>query len=290
MSYIVTGIIVLLVFMLLGSMIRPVRPTRRGLVERFGKYTRFASPGLTFLLPFGIERLVEVNITEQMVSSEKREIITADSLNAVVDSNIYFKVKPDEDSVKSSQYGVNNYTDQIIALAKTTLRNIIGTMTLKQANSERSTINKALYDQLSKETSAWGIDIVRTELKEIVPPEAVQQVMNQVVVANNEKMAAIDFATATETKADGARRAAIKEAEGQRQSQILKAEGEAQAIKLVNEAANQYFVGNAQLLKKLEVVAQSLQNNSKIVLPEGQSLVNVIGNLAGEIPPPKHKE
>ena len=114
--------------------------------------------------------------------------------------------------------------------------------------------------------------------------------MNQVVVANNEKMAAIDFATATETKADGARRAAIKEAEGQRQSQILTAEGEAQAIKLVNEAANLYFVGNAQLLKKLEVVAQSLQHNSKIVLPEGQSLVNVIGNLAGEMPPPKRKE
>ena len=290
MNYILTGIIVLFIVMLLGSMIRTVRPTRRGLVERFGKYDRFSSPGLTFLLPFGVERLVEVNITEQMVSSEKREIITADSLNAVVDSNIYFKVKPDEDSVKASQYGVNNYTEQIIALAKTTLRNIIGTMTLKQDNSERSTINKALYDQLSKETAAWGIDIVRTELKEIVPPEAVQQVMNQVVVANNEKMAAIDFATATETKADGARRAAIKEAEGQRQSQILTAEGEAQAIKLVNEAANLYFVGNAQLLKKLEVVAQSLQHNSKIVLPEGQSLVNVIGNLAGEMTPPKRKE
>ena len=282
MTYIVVGIVVFVIVVLLSSMIRTVRPTRRGLVERFGKYTRFASPGLTFLIPFGIERLVQVNITEQMVSSEKREIITADSLNAVVDSNIYFKVKPDEASVKASQYGVNDYTIQIIALAKTTLRNIIGTMTLKQANSERSTINKALFEQLSKETAQWGIDIVRTELKEIVPPEAVQQVMNQVVVANNEKMAAIDFATATETKADGARRAAIKEAEGQRQSQILKAEGEAQAIKLVNEAANQYFVGNAQLLKKLEVVAQSLEKNAKIVLPEGQSLVNVIGNLAGD--------
>jgi regulator of protease activity HflC (stomatin/prohibitin superfamily) len=281
-TFIVLVIVVVVIFMLLSTMVKTVRPTRRGLVERFGKYTRFASPGLTFLLPFGIERLVQVNITEQMVSSEKREIITADSLNAVVDSNIYFKVKTDEASVKASQYGVNDYTVQIIALAKTTLRNIIGTMTLKQANSERSTINRALFDQLSKETASWGIDIVRTELKEIVPPEAVQHVMNQVVVANNEKMAAIDFATATETKADGARRAAIKEAEGQRQSQILKAEGEAQAIKLVNEAANQYFVGNAQLLKKLEVVAQSLENNAKIVLPEGQSLVNVIGNLAGD--------
>jgi regulator of protease activity HflC (stomatin/prohibitin superfamily) len=217
-----------------------------------------------------------------MVSSEKREIITADSLNAVVDSNIYFKVRADENNVKSSQYSVNDYTIQIIALAKTTLRNIIGTMTLKEANSERSKINKALFDQLSKETTNWGIDIVRTELKEIVPPDAVQKVMNQVVVATNEKIAAIDFATATETKADGERRAAIKLAEGQRQSAILTAEGQAQAIQLVNEAANQYFTGNAQLLKRLETVSQSLQHNAKIVIPTGESLINVIGNLAGK--------
>ena len=277
---IIIGIIVLVgVF---GSSIRTVRPTRRGLVERFGKYVRFANPGLTFVMPFNIERLVQINITEQMVSSEKREIITADSLNAIVDSNIYFKVRPDESNVKASQYNVNNYTEQIIALAKTTLRNIIGTMSLKEANSERSKINKALFEQLSKETIAWGIDIVRTELKEIVPPEAVQKVMNQVVVANNEKIAAVDFATATETKADGERRASIKVAEGARQALILRAEGEAQAIKLVNEAANQYFQGNAQLLKRLETTAQALQNNAKIVLPAGESIVNVIGSLAGK--------
>ena len=277
---IIIGIITILA--VVGSSIRTVRPTRRGLVERFGKYVRFANPGLTFVMPFNIERLVQINITEQMVSSEKREIITADSLNAIVDSNIYFKVRPDESNVKASQYNVNNYTEQIIALAKTTLRNIIGTMSLKEANSERSKINKALFEQLSKETIAWGIDIVRTELKEIVPPEAVQKVMNQVVVANNEKIAAVDFATATETKADGERRAAIKVAEGARQAAILMAEGEAQAIKLVNEAANQYFQGNAQLLKRLETTAQALQNNAKIVLPAGESIVNVIGNLAGK--------
>jgi regulator of protease activity HflC (stomatin/prohibitin superfamily) len=106
-----------------------------------------------------------------MVSSEKREIITADSLNAVVDSNIYFKVRAGENNVKASQYSVNDYTIQIIALAKTTLRNIIGTMTLKEANSERSKINKALFDQLSKETTSWGIDIVRTELVTVQNPK-----------------------------------------------------------------------------------------------------------------------
>jgi regulator of protease activity HflC (stomatin/prohibitin superfamily) len=275
--WIILGVAVLLFFMSL----RTVRPTDRGLVERFGKYNRFADPGLHFLIPFGIERLVRVNITEMMVSSEKREIITADSLNASVDSNVYFKVKPEEENVKKSVYGVYNYREQIVALAKTTLRNIIGTMTLKEANSERNKINKELYGQLAKETSNWGIEIVRTELKEIEPPQAVQEVMNSVVVANNQKVAAQDFATATETKADGERRAAIKVAEGQKQAQILKAEGEAQAIALVNEAADRYFIGNAQLLRKLEAVEKALTMNAKVVLPTGQSLVNVIGDLAG---------
>jgi regulator of protease activity HflC (stomatin/prohibitin superfamily) len=275
--YIVIGVVL---FILLISL-RTVRPTERGLVERFGKYNRFANPGLLFLLPFGIERLVRVNITEMMVSSEKREIITADSLNASVDSNVYFKVKTEEENVKKSVYGVFNYRDQIVALAKTTLRNIIGTMTLKEANSDRNKINKELYEQLAKETANWGIEIVRTELKEIEPPTAVQEVMNSVVVASNQKVAAQDFATATETKADGERRAAIKVAEGARQANILRAEGEAQAIKLVNEAANKYFIGNAQLLRKLEAVEKSLTNNSKVVLPASQSLVNVIGDLAG---------
>ncbi len=278
--WVILGIVVILFFMSL----RTVRPTDRGLVERFGKYNRFAEPGLHFLIPFGIERLVRVNITEMMVSSEKREIITADSLNAEVDSNVYFKVKPEEENVKRSVYGVYSYREQIVALAKTTLRNIIGTMTLKEANSERNKINLALYEQLAKETGHWGIEIVRTELKEIQPPQAVQEVMNSVVVANNQKIAAQDFATATETKADGERRAAIKMAEGQKQAQILRAEGEALAIKLVNEAANQYFIGNAQLLRRLEALEKSLSTNAKIVLPTGQSLVNVIGDLAGITP------
>jgi regulator of protease activity HflC (stomatin/prohibitin superfamily) len=154
-------------------------------------------------------------------------------------------------------------------------------MTLKEANSERNKINAALYQQLSKETTSWGIEIVRTELKEIQPPEKVQETMNSVVIAANQKIAAQDFATATETKADGERRATIKQAEGERQAAILVAEGKAQAIKIVNEAANQYFIGNAQLLRKLEAIEKSLANNTKILLPEGQSLINVIGNIAG---------
>jgi regulator of protease activity HflC (stomatin/prohibitin superfamily) len=288
---ILSAIVFLFLFGYLPLSLKTIRPTARGLIERFGKYNRFGNPGLVWIIPF-VERMTKINITEMMVDAGGQEIITKDSLNAQVDAQVYFKVKSDEGSVKASEYNVYNYKVQIVALARTTLRNIIGTMDLMEANSERGRINKSLYDQLTVETRSWGLEIVRTELKEISPPKGVQEAMNNVVVANNQKIAAVDFATATETKADGEKRAKIKqaegarqtlilEAEGQRQSKILVAEGDAQAIKLVNEAANTYFVGNAQLLKQLQTVTDSLQANSKIVIPAGQSLVNVVGDLAG---------
>jgi regulator of protease activity HflC (stomatin/prohibitin superfamily) len=292
MAGIIIGVIIAIVVIIgLSLSIRTVRPTSRGLVERFGRYNRFANPGIVFLVPF-IERLVRINITENMIDAGLQEIITSDSLNAQVDAQVYFKVRTDEESVKASQYSVFKYMRQIVALARTTLRNIIGTMTLKDANSERGKINSSLYNNLATETKDWGLEIVRTELKEINPPSDVQETMNKVVKASNEKVAALDFATARETQADGEKRAAIKVAEGQKQAAILQAEGlkqakitvaegEAQAIKLVNEAADQYFIGNAQLLRRLQAVEQSLTNNAKIVVPTDSSLVNVIGGLAG---------
>ncbi len=291
MTVLIIIVLVVVVIFLLSKSIRTVRPTGRGLIERFGRYNRFANPGIVFLVPF-IERLIRVNITENMIDAGLQEIITSDSLNAQVDAQVYFKVRSDEQSVKDSQYNVFNYMIQIVALARTTLRNIIGTMSLKEANSERGKINSSLYNNLSTETKSWGLEIVRTELKEINPPTDVQETMNKVVKAANEKIAAIDFATARETQADGERRAAIKVAEGSRQSAILQAEGlkqakitvaegEAQAIKLINEAADQYFKGNAQLLRQLQAVEQSLTNNTKIVVPSDSKLVNVIGGLAG---------
>jgi regulator of protease activity HflC (stomatin/prohibitin superfamily) len=263
--------------------IRIIRPTHRGLVERLGKYKRFAMPGFHWIIPI-IDRMYQVNITEQMVDAAPQEIITNDNLNARVDAQIYFKVREDEDGVKRSQYAVNNYALQIVNLTRTTLRNLVGTLTLKSANSERDRINTELRKTLQSESSHWGIEIARAELKEIEPPPDVQETMNKVVKAENEKVAAVDFATAAETAADGERRAQIKKAEGIKQANILRAEGEALAIKLVNEAAQQYFVGNAQLLRKLEAVETALENNAKIVLPSDAELVNVIGELAGVAP------
>ncbi len=271
--------------------IRIVRPTHRGLVERLGKYHRFGNPGFHWIIPV-IERMYQVNITEQMVDAQPQEIITNDNLNAKVDAQVYFKVKADEEDVRNCQYNVNNYEWQIVNLARTTLRSIIGTLTLKSANSERGKINSELHNILDKETKSWGLEIVRTELKEIDPPKDVQETMNKVVKAENEKISAIDFASATETVADGQKRAEIKKAEGVKQARILQAEGEALAIKLVNEAANQYFVGNAQVLRKLQAVENALEENAKIVVPTGTELVNVISEMAGILPLRKepHKE
>jgi regulator of protease activity HflC (stomatin/prohibitin superfamily) len=263
--------------------IRIIRPTERGLTERLGKYVKFANPGFHWIIPV-IEKMYRVNITESMIDAEPQEIITNDNLNARVDAQVYFKVKSDEESVKNSIYHVNNYVYQIVNLARTTLRNIIGTMTLKSANSERGKINAGLHKTLLEETKTWGIEIVRTELKEIDPPSDVQETMNKVVKAENEKVAAVDFASARETVADGEKRAKIKEAEGYRQAKILHAEGDAASIKLVNEAADKYFIGNAQLLRKLETLENSLQNNAKIIVPQGSELVNVIGEMAGVLP------
>ncbi len=274
-----------LIFFLFFSGVKIIRPTSRGLIERLGKYSKFAQPGFHWIIPF-IDKIYIVNITEQMVDAQPQEIITNDNLNASVDAQIYFKVMEGEENVKSSIYNVNDYKLQIVNLARTTLRNIIGTLTLRSANSERGKINAELHTTLKNETESWGIVIVRTELKQIDPPSDVQETMNKVVKAENEKIAAIDYATAAETVADGVKRAKIKEAEGYKRAKVLHAEGEAEAIQLVNVAADEYFTGNAQLLRKLEAVEKSLANNAKIVIPAGTDLINVVGEMAGLAPIP----
>ncbi len=263
--------------------VKIVRPTHRALIERLGNYHRFAGPGFNWIIPF-IDKMYLVNVTEQMVDAEAQEIITNDNLNASVDAQVYFRVLSDEESVKKSQYNVNRYKWQIVNLARTTLRNIIGTLTLRSANSERGKMNLELHQTLMEETKNWGIDVIRTELKQIDPPHDVQETMNKVVKAENEKIAAIDFATARETVADGEKRARIKEAEGAKRATILRAEGEAESIKMVNEAAEEYFVGNAQILRKLEAVEKAMEHNTKYIVPEGSDLTNVISELAGVTP------
>lgn len=252
-----------------------VRPTERAVVETLGKYSRFAKYGYNWIFPI-FQHMIKINITEQMSEIDQQIMITEDKLNCRVDLVVFFKVKTDEENVKKALYNVNDVEKQLEMLAQTTARNVIGGMPFKDVNAERNKLNLTLATIMGKETFSWGVDIIRVELKEIIPPQGVQDVMNQVIVAENEKRAAIDFATAKETQADGIKRAKIKEAEGQKQYSILIAEGQARAFDLVNKS----FKGNAQTLKKWDVTQASLEKNSKIILTEkGISPQLIIGKL-----------
>jgi regulator of protease activity HflC (stomatin/prohibitin superfamily) len=274
---IAVAIIAVVVIFVAGIRIAP--PTKRGVIERLGKYNRFLNVGFNWVIPI-IEKTRFRNITERMTNIASQEIITKDNLNAKVELVVYHKVRSDEDSVKKSYYEVEDYKIQIVMLAQTTARNVIGNMKFTEVNSQRAMLNKLLAETIDKEIENWGLRVVRVELKDITPPQSVQETMNNIIQAQNAKDAAIDFATAVETKADGARRAAIKEADGIKQANILKAEGEAQAIQLVNEAAEKYFVGNAQKLRQLEMLERALKDNAKVVITkEGINPSIIIGDL-----------
>ncbi len=270
------------VFFALG--IKIIRPVEVGIVEFLGRYSRTATAGFNWIIPV-LFKMYRINITERRVDIDPQSIITKDKLNAVVDGVVYYKVAEAQKAI----YNVNNFQSSVPSLAKTTLRAVIGKMTLTEANENRDKINVDLEVILSKEVALWGIEVVRVELQRIEPPADVQDAMNQVVKAENEKIAALDLATAIETQADGERRAEIKKAEGIAAAIRLKADADGDAIKIVNEAAEKHFIGNAQLLKKLETVSEAFKDNTKIIVPADSDLVNVVGDLAGITVPLKKK-
>ena len=263
------------VILVLAS-IKIIGQNERGSLETLGKFSRMLNPGLTFVIPL-IQTIKRVDITEQMSEIDRQEIITEDKLNCTVDLVVFYKVKEDEKSVFNSLYKIYNFRKQIVVLGQTTARDVMGGMAFKDVNSQRNTLNKRLADIMKKETTNWGVDIIRVELKEIIPPKDVQEIMNKVLKAENEKRAAVDFATAAETVADGKRRAAIQEAEGIKQAKILFAEGEAK----YNELINKSFKGKeVQMYKKLETVQNSLKDNTKVVLTDkGISPSIILGDI-----------
>ena len=271
---------------------KTVRPIERGVIERFGKFQRIKEAGLTWIIPM-IDKMYRVNITEQMVDVMPQMVITKDKLNAQVDAVVYYQIK----DVKASIYNVDDHRAQLTSLARTTLRAVIGNMSLTDANEKRMDINEKVEKVLDKETNSYGVEVLRVEIQKIEPPPDVQDSMNKVVKAEQEKIAAMDMATATETRADGEKRAEIKKAEGVRQGLILSAEGQAESIRLVatadadkikvvNEAAQKYFVGNAQILKKIEAVEVSLKENTKILV-DTDRVQTVVTEAAGVTPIPK---
>jgi regulator of protease activity HflC (stomatin/prohibitin superfamily) len=295
------------VLMYAAMALKIIRSTEKGMVERFGKYNRTAEPGMQIVVPF-VEIVYHVPMTEVRVDIAKQIVITKDNLNTEVDAIVYYKIIDPYKAV----YSIDNFRTAIPSLAQTTLRATIGKMSLTEANENRQKINQILETDLDKETTSWGIDIIRVELQTIDPPRDVQQSMNNVVKAEKDKIAAIDLATAVETKADGEKRSAVKMAEGearaielratanamsielnaqaQAKAVELKAQAEAKAIQLVNESAQKYFKGDAQALKKLEVAESALSGNTKYIIPQGTDLTTLISDVAGVVPVVKKKD
>lgn len=239
--------------------IRIVRPTERGLVESFGRYKRFIGPGLHWVTPI-IRQLNLVNVTEQMIDIDPQLVMTSDNVNAVVDVQLYLRVKPAEQSVKAALYNSDNYYRQTLNLARSILKNIVGTMPLHLLSSEREHICSELRRLLEIGTVNWGVEIIRAEIKELEFPRDIQENMNMLIKAQNEKKAAFDFAAAAEKAADGIKHADIKKAEGKKQAKLLAAEAEAKAIRMICTAAQPYFSGNNELLRVLEAAETALHS------------------------------
>jgi len=273
--------LVVIIYVIISSL-RIVRPTEKGLVERLGKYHRFVQGGITFLVPF-VDRIIKVNTTERMTPVQRQDVITKDKVFMGVDAVVFYKIKPDEISVKASQYNVASFAAQIDTLARTVLRDIIGGMDMTIANTSRPVINTSLKTALDEQTEKWGIEIIRAEIKDLEPPKELIISMESVLKADNDRQAAEKTAIAQATLASGQKNAAIQVAEGQKQATILQAEGQktatiaiaegdAQATKLRNEALTTYFKDSAVVFKQLETIATALQNNTKIIVPEGKAI------------------
>ena len=206
-------IVAIVVFIIVASGIKIVRPWEKGLIERLGKYQRTADSGLTIIIPF-LERMIKVDMREQVVDVPPQAVITKDNVAVEVDAVVYYEVT---DPVKVT-YNVAHYYTAATKLAQTNLRNLIGDMALDESLTSREVINTKLRQILDDATDKWGTRVTRVELQRIEPPTDVTEAMHR------------------QMKAERDRRAMILEAEGHKQSAILKAEGQAEAIRKVADA------------------------------------------------------
>jgi len=281
----------------MAAWLKIIQQHERGIAERFGEFKRVLEPGLYYKWPSLFDAVVDkVDMRERVIDVPPQSVITRDNVNVDVDAVIYYYVV----DPKAVRYEIANFFVAVTSLAQTNLRNLIGEMALDETLTSRDQINAALRTTLDEATDKWGVKVTRVELKEIQPPRDITDAMSKQMKAEREKRATILSAEAYKAqqileaegdkanavlRAEGQKQGAILAAEGDRQAAILRAEGEAEAIEKVSKAADQFFVGNAQVMKQLEVTQASLQNNTKIVVSDQSRLVNVLG--LGEAGTPK---
>ena len=221
---ILLAIIALAALVIAAKGLRTVRPFEQGLIENLGKYRTTVDPGLRFVVPF-IQRILKVDMREQVVDVPPQEVITKDNVAVTVDAVIYYEPT---DPVKL-KYAVGNFIVAVTKLAQTNLRNVIGDLQLDDALVSRELINSKLRQILDDATDKWGTRVVRVEIQRIEPPPDVTQAMHRQMKAERDRRAVV-------TEAEGDKRSAILKSEGVKESQILRAEGEAEAIKRVADA------------------------------------------------------
>ncbi len=293
----VIGFIVAAVaLILLSASVRKVNQYEKGLVERFNAYKKTVDPGLRVITPF-IERMYRVNMREQVIDVPPQEIITEDNVVVTIDAVIYYQVI----DPKRALYEIEDFELAIVKLAQTTLRNIVGEMSLDVCLTSREKINVELRSVLDQATDKWGTKVNRIELQRIDPPADIQTAMHKQKTAEQERRQLRLLATGRKEAAEQERQAAILKAQGEKTSAILKAEGDARAVELVADAqakaikavsksANQYFKENAQLNKKLDVVRDTFSQQTKIVVPSSADILNVIGLEGATVVPVKTKQ
>jgi regulator of protease activity HflC (stomatin/prohibitin superfamily) len=217
-------LVIVLLGVVLFRIFRIIRPFETGLVERLGKFNRQASPGLNIVVP-GLERIIIVDMREQVIDVPPQEVITKDNVTITVDAVIYYEPT----DPKKLVYNVGDFIQAATKLAQTNLRNVVGDLELDAALTSRETINTQLKLILDEATDKWGTRVVRVEIQRVDPPQDVQDAMNKVMKAERDRRAAV-------TEAEGEKRAAILSAEGRKESQVLDANGEAEALKQVADA------------------------------------------------------
>jgi regulator of protease activity HflC (stomatin/prohibitin superfamily) len=267
---IVAIVVVIFLVILFARTIRIVPQAKAGIVERFGRYHRTLNPGLTVLMPF-VDRLKPlIDLREQVVSFPPQPVITEDNLVVGIDTVLYFTVN----DAKSSTYEVANPLQAIEQITVTTLRNVIGSLTLEQALTSRDHINAQLRTVLDEATNKWGIRVNRVEIKSIDPPSTIQEAMEKQMRAERDRRAAILNAEGVKQSqiltAEGQKQAAVLTAEGEKQAAILKAEGQSQAIatvfKAIHDGEPDQKLLSYQYLQMLPQLAQG-DANKVFVIP-----------------------
>lgn len=234
-ALIVLAVIVVLVVITMAKSVAIVPQAEAAVIERLGRYVRTVSGQLTFLVPFVDRIRAKVDLRERVVSFPPQPVITQDNLTVSIDTVVYFQVTNPQAAV----YEINNYIVGVEQLTTTTLRNVVGGMTLEETLTSRDSINGQLRVVLDEATGRWGLRVARVELKSIDPPPSIQESMEKQMKADREKRATI-------LTAEGHRESAIKTAEGDKQSRILAAEGAKQASILTAEGERQSRILRAQ--------------------------------------------